>query len=91
MLPPFQVASTASATPMNKGIQRMGGSVEATCDITLLLRNMCHQRKKVCRNSPKLKITLATESCNEGDFDKREVLIHPHLFSLFSSFINLLV
>jgi hypothetical protein len=46
LLPPFQVASTASATPMNKGIQRMGGSVEATCDITLLLRNMCHQRKK---------------------------------------------
>ena len=46
---------------------------------------------RVCRNSHKLKITLATESCNEGDFDKREVLIHPHLFSLFSSFINLLV
>ena len=39
MLPPFQVASTASATPMNKGIQRMGGSVEATCDITLLMED----------------------------------------------------
>lgn len=73
MLPPFQVASTASATPMNKGIQRMGGSVEATCDITLLLRNMCHQRKKVCRNSHKLKspspqIGVARVTSIEGEF-----------------------
>ena len=31
---------------------------------------------RVCRNAPKLKITLATGSCSEGDFDKREVLTH---------------
>ena len=33
---------------------------------------------RVCRNSHKLKITLATDSCSEGDFDKRGVLTHPH-------------
>ena len=27
---------------------------------------------RVCRNSHKLKITLATGSCSEGDFDKKE-------------------
>ena len=64
----------------------MGGSVEATCDITLLLRNMCHQRKKVCRNSPKLKITLATGSCSEGDFDKKEVLTHLYSGIYYPSF-----
>ena len=43
---PTPILAIMVETPMNKGIQRMGGSVEATCDITLLLRNMCHQRKK---------------------------------------------
>ena len=42
LLPPFQVASTAGQMPMDRGMQEVGGSVEATCDITLLLRNMCH-------------------------------------------------
>ena len=31
------------------------------------------------RNSHKQKITLATDSCSEGDFDKRGVLTHPRL------------
>ncbi len=39
----------------------------------------CKQKKRVCRNSHKLKITLATESCNEGYFDKRGVLTYPQL------------
>ena len=29
---------------------------------------------RVCRNSHKLKITLATGSCSEGDFDKKGIL-----------------
>lgn len=33
------------------------------------------------RNSHKQKITLATDSCSEGDFDKRGVLTRP-LFNL---------
>ena len=60
----------------------MGGSVEATCDITLLLRNMCHQRKKRCVETLiKLKITLATDRCSEGDFDRRGVLTYPSFIS----------
>ena len=39
----------------------------------------CKQKKRVCRNSHKLKITLVTESCNEGDFDKRGVFTYPQL------------
>ena len=31
---------------------------------------------RVCRNSHKLKITLATGSCSEGDFEKRKFLTH---------------
>ena len=31
---------------------------------------------RVCRNSHKLKISLATTICGEGDFDKRGVLAH---------------
>ena len=33
---------------------------------------------RVCRNSHKLKITLATGSCSEGDFDKKGILTHLH-------------
>ena len=33
---------------------------------------------RVCRNSHKLKITLATGSCSEGDFDKEGILTHLH-------------
>ena len=32
MLPPFLFASTAPVMPMNKGVQEMGGSVEATLE-----------------------------------------------------------
>ena len=33
---------------------------------------------RVCRNSHKLKIPLATGSCSEGDFDKKGILTHLH-------------
>lgn len=36
---------------------------------------------RVCRNSHKLKITLATGSCSEGDFDKKGILTHLRLES----------
>ena len=34
---------------------------------------------RVCRNSHKLKITLATGSCSEGDFDKKGILTHTSI------------
>ena len=42
---------------------------------------------RVCRNSHKLKITLATGSCSEGDFDKKGILTHLHsvYYNRFSS------
>ena len=39
---------------------------------------------RVCRNSHKLKITLATGSCSEGDFDKKGILTHLH--SVYAEF-----
>ena len=44
----------------------------------------CKQKKRVCRNSHKLKITLVTTFCGEGDFDKRGVLTYPQL--LFAAY-----
>jgi hypothetical protein len=42
---------------------------------------------RVCRNSHKLKITLATGSCSEGDFDKEGILTHLH-FVYYNRFIS---
>ena len=42
---------------------------------------------RVCRNSHKLKITLATGSCSEGDFDKKGILTHlPFLLCPYKAF-----
>lgn len=40
------------------------------------------------RNSHKQKITLATDSCSEGDFDKRGALNIPFLFLSFPIIIS---
>ena len=46
-------------------------------------KEMKQRKKRVCRNSHKLKITLATGSCSEGDFEKRKFLTHlPYFFNL---------
>ena len=37
----------------------------------------------MCRNSHKLKTTLATVSCSEGDFGKGGVLTHPPNLRMF--------
>ena len=46
----------------------------------MYVKTFINEELRVCRNSHKLKITLATDSCSEGDFDKRGVLIHPLIF-----------
>ena len=38
-----------------------------------------HAKKRLCQNSYKQKVTLATTICGEGDFVERRVLTHPLL------------
>ena len=45
-----------------------------------------YSKKRACRNAHKLKITLATGSCSEGDFDKKEVLTHLYSGIYYPSF-----
>lgn len=49
-----------------------------------------YNRMRVCRNSHKLKITLATTVCGEGDFNKRGVLTHLHFIYYLYKVYNLL-
>lgn len=38
--------------------------------------NIIHSIIRGCQNSHRLKITFATDRCSEGDFVKRDVLVH---------------
>lgn len=44
---------------------------------TLKMIMHIQNKKRMCQNSHKLKITLVTDSCSEGDFVEERVLTHP--------------